>query len=208
MLRSWWEAHVLPRVVDRALGVQEVSALRAQVCEGLEGRVLELGFGSGLNVPHYPAALTELAAVEPSDLAWRLASRRVAGEARVVRSGLDGQCLEEPDESFDAVLSTFTLCTIPSLPTALAEASRVLRPGGRFHFLEHGLAPTPAVQRWQSRLEPVQRRVAGGCHLTRHPVEALRAAGFDVVAVESGYLPGPLVNRPLAHLFWGRAVKR
>lgn len=201
-----WTDRVLPRIVDRTCGTADLQEPRALLCARLEGRVLELGFGSGLNVPHYPAAVTEVAAVEPSDLAWRLAGPRVAASATPVRrTGLDGQRLGEPDGAYDEVLSSFTLCTIPDLHQALAEAFRVLRRGGELHFLEHGLAPDPGVQRWQHRIEPVQRRVGGGCHLTREPVAALRAVGFDVLELDAGYLPGPAVTRPMGYVYRGRA---
>jgi ubiquinone/menaquinone biosynthesis C-methylase UbiE len=205
-MTGWWEGHVVPRIVDVSCGSAELDGHRARVCAGLTGRVLELGFGSGHNVPHYPPAVTEVAAVEPSDVAWRLGEARLAGR-RVVRTGLDGQRLEEPDASVDHVLSTFTFCTIPDLDAALAEAARVLRPGGCVHFLEHGRSPEPGVERWQRRLEPVQRRLFGGCHLTRDPAEALRRAGFDVTECDTEYLPGPAVSRPFVFLYRGRARK-
>jgi ubiquinone/menaquinone biosynthesis C-methylase UbiE len=144
--------------------------------------------------------------VEPNDTAWRLAQRRIASwSTPVVRSDLDGQHLSEEDRSVDHVLSTFTMCTIPDLALALSEARRVLRPGGRLHFLEHGLAPDPGVQKWQRRLEPVQRRLGGGCHLTRDPAAALAEAGFDVEELDAGYLPGPAVTKPAGFLYVGRA---
>jgi SAM-dependent methyltransferase len=205
---SWWDRHVVPRIVDKALGTEQVHEERARVCAGLQGRVLEIGFGSGLNVQHYPAAVTEVSAVEPNDDAWRLAQRRIAGGSTpVVRSGLDGQRLDEPDQSFDQVLSTFTLCTIPDHVAALGEAHRVLRPGGVIRFVEHGLAPEERIRTWQRRLEPVQRRVAGGCHLTRNPLEALAAVGFVVHDVDCGYEPGPAFVKPLGYLYRGTATR-
>jgi SAM-dependent methyltransferase len=206
---GWWEERVLPHVVDKTCGSGELASHRAATCEGLSGRVLELGFGSGLNCAFYPDAVEEVAAVEPNDRAWRMAQPRIeASGARVSRSGLDGQRLEEPDESVDHVLTTFTLCTIPDIRQALGEVRRVLRPGGRLHFLEHGLAPSPRVRTWQRRLEPVQRRVAGGCHLTREPVQLVASAGFEVLDVSTGYLPGPAFTKPMAHLYRGTAVRR
>ena len=203
-----WEKHVLPRVIDRLCGAGEIHKYRNVVCDGLEGKVLELGFGSGHNVEHYPPAVGEVAAVEPNDDAWHIAQRRIsAGRTPVVRSDLDGQHLTETDDSVDHVLTTFTLCTIPDLGLALAEAHRVLRPGGEVHFLEHGLAPDPGVQRWQRRLEPIQKRLGGGCHLTREPDRALTEAGFEVVDLETWYLPGPAVSRPGGFLYRGRARK-
>jgi ubiquinone/menaquinone biosynthesis C-methylase UbiE len=203
---GWWERHVVPRIVDKSLGTQEVHELRETVCAPLEGRVMELGFGSGLNLGHLPAAVTEIAAVEPSDTAWKLAQPRIeAAGVPVTRSGLDGQQVDEPDESFDHVLLTFVLCTIPDQRAALAEARRVLRPGGQVHFVEHGKAPQDNVVRWQRRLEPAYGRVAGGCHLTRDPVRDLESARLKVTDLDAFYLPGPKAARPFAYVYRGRA---
>lgn len=203
-----WSDRVLPHVVDKTCAVAEVVPLRAQACAGLGGRVLELGFGSGLNVDHYPSEVVEVAAVEPSDVAWRLSEDRRAHTAvHVDRSGLDGQQLMEPDGSCDSALSTFTLCTIPDVRRALAEVRRVLRPGGSLHFLEHGLAPTDGVARWQARLEPMQRLVFGGCHLTRHMPSLVEDAGFKLVDLDEAYLPGPAMGRPWTYGYRGRAVR-
>ncbi|GEP32410.1 phospholipid methyltransferase [Nocardioides szechwanensis] len=202
-----WEERVVPRLVDRSLRSPEIGELRAAVCAGLHGEVLELGYGSGLNARYYPAAVSTISAVEPSDLAWRLSeSRRAASRVPVVRVGLDGQRLEADDASYDAVLSTFTLCTIPDVARALAEVRRVLRTGGALHFVEHGLAPDPGVVVWQHRLEPVQRRLAGGCHLSRDIPALVRGAGLEIVELRSEYLPGPRVSRPWTFGYLGRAT--
>jgi SAM-dependent methyltransferase len=203
-----WREQALPRLTDASLRGHDVGRLRDQTCVGMHGRVLEIGFGSGLNVRFYPAEVTAVDAVEPADVAWALSERRRArSSVPVSRTGLDGQRLEADDASYDAVLTTFTLCTIPDVDTALAEVRRVLRPGGRVHFLEHGLAPQAGVARWQRRLEPVHRRIAGGCHLTRAVPGLLESAGFTVESLREQPLPGPAVNRPWSWLFLGRAVR-
>jgi ubiquinone/menaquinone biosynthesis C-methylase UbiE len=202
-----WTDRMLPRVIDKACGVAEITPLRAAACAGLEGRVLEIGFGSGLNLPHLPEGVSAVAAVEPSEVAWRMAGDRlrVVG-VPVERTGLDGQSLLEPDASCDSALVTFTLCTIPDPVRALREVRRVLRPGGALHVLEHGLAPDDRVQRWQHRLDPVQRRLFGGCHLSRDVPALLREGGFEVVELRQEYLPGPRVAAPWSFGTLCRAV--
>ena len=181
---------VLPRMIH-AMGGMTAEPLRQRVCAGLAGEVIEIGFGSGPNVPFYPAAVRRVAAVEPADAGWKLAESRIAASSvPVERSGLDGQHLPFDDDSFDAALSTWSLCTIPDPGAALRELRRVLRPGGTFHFLEHGLAPDEAVQRWQRRLDPLQQAVFGGCHLTRPIVRLLTDAGFVISEVDVFYEPG------------------
>ena len=208
-MTGWWERNVVPRITDKALGTAWVHEQRALVCQGMQGRVLEIGFGSGHNVQHYPPEVNEVAAVEPNDRAWAMAQPRIrAGRQRVIRSGLDGQRLDEDDESYDAVLTTFSLCTIPDQDAALAEAHRVLRPRGTLHFLEHGLSDDPAVQKWQHRLEPVQRRIAGGCHLTRRHAETIASTGFDISSIENGYEPGPAFTKPVGYYYRGVATRR
>jgi SAM-dependent methyltransferase len=204
-----WTEHVVPRIVDHTCATKDVMERREQVCQGLHGRVLEIGFGSGLNLGSVPKAVEAVVAVEPSDVGWRLsADRRAASGVHVERSGLDGQAIDEDDDSCDAALTTFTLCTIPDAVQALREVRRVVRPGGQLHFLEHGLSPDPGVARWQRRLEPLQRRVGGGCHLTRDVPALLSKAGYEVVDLEMGYLPGPTPSRPFSYLYAGVAVAR
>jgi ubiquinone/menaquinone biosynthesis C-methylase UbiE len=200
----WWDEQVLPRLVDVCCGLWPLETLRGPACEGLSGDVLEVGFGSGLNVPHYPAEVRSVTAVEPSDLAWRLAGRRIArASAEVRRGGLDGQRLDAPDASFDGALSTFTLCTIPDASAALEEIRRVLRPGGSLHFVEHGLAPDAGVRRWQHAIEPVWEPLAGGCHLSRPIDELVVAAGFRIDRLDRFYGGGP---KPFSCFYLGCAT--
>lgn len=209
MIGQWWAERVLPWWVDRSCGTTEIDALRSDLCVGLSGRVLEVGFGSGLNVRHYPRRVTEVVAVEPSDRAWELAQPRLGATAATIRrAGRDGQRLEEPDASVDHVVVAFTLCTIPDHLAALREISRVLRPGGRLHFLEHGRGPTARVRSWQRRLEPFQRRVGGGCHLTRDPVAAAEGAGFAMEELDTHYLAGGPLLHPFGYVYTGVARKQ
>ncbi|MEP7194375.1 MAG: methyltransferase domain-containing protein [Actinomycetota bacterium] len=186
-----YDDRVLPRILNRTCGSATLEPLRRRVCEGLAGDVIELGFGSGHNIPFYPRAVTRVSAVEPSDISWRLAGERLrASTILVQRSGLDGQLLPFQDNSHDAALSTWTLCTIPDPAAALAELRRVLRPGGTLHFLEHGLAPEESIRRWQRHLNPVQKLMAGGCQLTRPIADMLTAAGFTITSIDVFYEEG------------------
>lgn len=204
---GWWERNVVPRLVDISCSQRPIMDLRLEVCEGLSGRVIEVGFGSGFNLGVLPSEVTALHAVEPVDLAWeRSTARRTDSPVPVSRIGLDGEDLDADDAAYDAALVTFTLCTIPDPARALAELHRVLVPGGTLHFLEHGSAPDERVRRWQRRLEPVQRRVAGGCHLTRDPEALVREAGFAAADLRHTYLaPGPA--KPFGYLTWGRGAQ-
>lgn len=202
---GWYTEQVLPRLQNRLLDLGETRRLRARICENLSGDVVEIGFGSGLNLPHLPTPVTGVWAIEPSAVGRSLAAERVArAAAPVTFAGLDGQQLPFPDDRFDAGLSTWSLCTIPDPVLALREVRRVLRPGGRFHFLEHGLSADAGVARWQHRFTPVQRRLAGGCHLDRNMSALLTEAGFQVTELATYYeKTGP---RILGHMYEGRAV--
>lgn len=202
-----WTDRVVPRMAERSLSTGELMRERAKVCTGLTGRLLEIGFGSGLNVGLYPDEVTSIAAVEPSDVGWSLSSqRRARSDVPVTRTGLDGQALIEEDDSCDSALCTFTLCTIPDAARALAEVRRVLRPGGTLAFLEHGLAPDAGVARWQRRLDPFERRIAGGCHLSRDVLGLVTGADFEITYLDQRYLSGPRIARPWIYGYAGHAT--
>lgn len=188
----FYDEQVLPRLIDRVMDDAELARIRARITAGLSGEVLEIGFGSGLNLAHYPAAVTRVLAVDPAVVGRKLAAGRVAAAgAPVDYIGLDGQRLPVESGSVDHVLSTWTLCTIPDIATALAEIRRVLRPGGTLHFAEHGLSPDPKVARWQHRLTPLQRRFVGGCHLDRPIARLVADSGLEVTTLDNYYTKGP-----------------
>ena len=196
---------ILPRGINLVMRGREFAGPRARAAAGLEGEVLEIGFGSGLNIPYYPAGLKRVRAVDPAVAGRRLAARRAAAcVVPIEYAGSDAQVLPAGDRSVDSVLSTWTLCTIPDAAQALAEIVRVLRPGGAFSFVEHGLAPDARVARLQQRLTPFQRRAFGGCHLDRRIDQLVAAAGLEVTRLDTYYMAGP---RALGYTFEGVAVR-
>lgn len=178
-LKHRYEERVLPVVIDKICGSKGFAPHRRAALAGTHGTVLEIGFGSGTNLAHYPPEVERLLAVEPAGRAVDLAAGRIARARFPVEViGLDGEHLPLEAASVGCVVSTFTLCTVPHVEQALSEIRRVLRPGGTLHVLEHGLDDEPAVQRWQRRLDPLQQAIAGGCHLTRHVPSVVEAAGL------------------------------
>ena len=203
---GFYQDQVLPRVQDKVMDRPDMAEVRARVAAGLSGEVVEIGFGTGLNAEHYPPEVDRVAAVEPSKVCMRIAQPRIArAGAKVDLAGLTGEALDLPSEAFDAALSTWTLCTIPNVEAALAEVHRVLKPGGRFHFVEHGHAPDSGVARWQARIEPAWKRIAGGCHLARHIPELVEAAGFHLERMDTYYLKGE--PRPFGYTYEGLATR-
>ena len=203
---GWWKEEVVPHIVEVSLRGRELGELRRRACEGLHGRVLEVGFGSGLNVPYYPTRIKQVDVVDPSEIAWKKSSdRRMDTTVPIGRLSRDAERLNVGEGTFDAALVTFTLCTVDDPEAVLSEVRRVLKPGASLHFLEHGISDDPDVVKWQRRLEPLQRRFAGGCHLTRDPAVLAVEAGFSVTAVEQVRLPGG--PRPFTEGFLGEAVK-
>lgn len=202
-----YQEQFLPRFQDVVMRRKATRAVRARVCEGLHGNVVEIGFGTGLNAPYYPAEVTKVFAVEPSKVCMQLAEPRITRTSvKVEPAGLNGERLDLPSETFDGVLSSWTLCTIPDLATALEEIRRVLKPEGSFHFVEHGHAPDATVAKWQHRLEPINKRLAGGCHLTRRISESIEKAGFTLEHLDTYYFKAE--PKPFGYTFEGRAAKR
>lgn len=199
-----YERHVLPHLIDFACGMGEVMKARSQLLPQAQGRVLEIGIGSGLNLGFYdPQRVEVVVGVDPSAAMQRLARERAARcQVPVEMIALELGQIQAADASFDDIVCTFTLCTIPDAVSALREMRRVLKPGGRLLFCEHGLAPDLAVLRWQKRLTPLWKPLAGGCHLDRDIPALILAGGFHIRQLETGYLKGP---RPMTHVYRGWA---
>ncbi|MDP9219694.1 MAG: class I SAM-dependent methyltransferase [Actinomycetota bacterium] len=188
---GFYDDRILPHITNLAMNTKQNRTIRARVCGGLTGDVLEIGFGTGHNLPFLPRGVTRLRAVEPSGVSVRLAGKRIEqSPVGVEIVGLDGQRLPLEDESADAVLCTWSLCTIPDPVAAVREVRRVLRPGGEFHFVEHGRAPDERVRRWQDRLNGVQQRVGGGCNLNRDIPAIIAAGGLTVTHLDTYYGKG------------------
>ena len=201
---GFYEDQVLPRAIDVMLGTKAFGReIRDATCAGLHGDVIELGFGSGLNVPYYPLEVTGVWTVDPSVVGMKLAQKRIkASPVPVHGGGLDGARLDFPDDRFDGALSTMTLCTIPDAAGALGEVRRVLKPGASLHFAEHGLAPDDKVARFQHRFDPWQQRFAGGCHLARDMRALISDAGLEIVELETRFIRGP---KAWSYMYIGRA---
>jgi ubiquinone/menaquinone biosynthesis C-methylase UbiE len=188
---AFYRERVFPRILNLVMNTAVNREIRERVCADLEGEVVEIGFGTGLNLPHMPESVTSLRAVDPSELAERIAAPRVAASPiPVQRAGLDGQRLPFDDQTADAVLSTWTLCTIPDAVAALREVRRVLRPGGTLHFVEHGVAPDANVRTWQDRFNPIQNRIGSGCNLNRDIPALVEAGGLRIDRLDTYYAEG------------------
>jgi ubiquinone/menaquinone biosynthesis C-methylase UbiE len=204
-MTNFWDRHVMPRLIGCACASKPIMKQREKVVPKAAGKVLELGIGGGLNLRYYdPATVESVTGVDPS-LELReqaLAAPRADGLQVTIREGV-AEALPFDAASFDCVVCTFTLCSVRSPEAALAQARRVLKPGGRLLYAEHGLAPDAGVAKWQRRIEPAWKAIAGGCHLTRSPADAVRRAGFALTGDASMYLPG--TPRVLGWSEWGEA---
>lgn len=200
-----YDRYFLPTLIDWVCGIRPVQRQRAKIVPRAQGRVLEIGIGTGRNLPFYDhARLEKLYGLDPALQMHRKARQRMqAAGLEVELLDLPAERIPMEDASFDTVLMTFTLCTIPDAVSALQEMRRVLKPQGRLLFCEHGKAPDASVRRWQDRLTPLWKPIAGGCHLNRDIPGLLAEGGFRVEEMEQLYLPGP---RPLTYNYWGSAV--
>src|SRR4051812_15494973 len=202
---SYYGERILPRVINVVMNTKQTRMIRERVCADLAGDIVEIGFGTGHNLPFLPPTVRSLRAVEPAGLGVELARQRIAASAVPVQVvGLDGQQLPLEDASADAVLCTWSLCTIPDAVAAVSEMRRVLRPGGRLHFVEHGRAPDEGVRRWQHRLNGMQQRMAGGCNLNRDIPAILREGGLRIADLDTYYGKGE--PKAYGYLYEGRAV--
>ena len=191
---GFYDDHVLPRLINFAMNNRYVNAERAKALTGVRGDVLEIGFGSGLNLPYYPRDVKRVVGLDPSETGWKLAHKRVAASSVPVEHLLlSSESIPAPDAAFDSVVSTFTLCTIPDVAQALREVRRVLKPGGCFFFVEHGRSNEPRVERWQDRWDPMQGRLFGGCHVNRKIDELIANSGLRIEQLDTFYSRGPRI---------------
>ena len=203
---GFYHKHILPRFINCACSTKPIMKQREKVVPRATGTVLEIGIGTGLNLPFYDAARVQrLIGLDPSEESWEFAAERAAHlDFEVEFIGLPGEQIPLEDATVDTVLVTFALCTIPNPVTALHGMARVLRPGGELIFCEHGKAPDAAVCKWQDRINPFWRRMVGGCHLNRDIPGLLHAGGFDIIEMNKNYLPG--TPKFAGYNFWGSAL--
>ena len=207
---SFYNKYILPSFLNCACGAKPILYQRGKVVPLAEGLVLEVGIGSGLNIPFYDAAkVNKVIGLDPSPELNEMAEKVVAKTA--VENGLDveiilgsAEDMPFPDDHFDSVVITYTLCTIPDAEAANLEIRRVLKPGGKLIFCEHGLAPDAAVAKWQGRIDPIWGKIAGGCHLNRDIPELITGAGFTIETLEQMYLPS--TPKFAGYNYWGVAV--
>lgn len=201
-----YQDHILPRLIHLVMRQRNLAAYRARIIPAAQGRVLEIGIGSGLNLPYYGTAVEQVIGLDPAPklLAMaREAARRTAIPLDLIEDSAEAIPLD--NGSIDTVVTTWTMCSIPDAQRALGEMRRILKPGGRLLFVEHGRSPDPGVRDWQDRLTPVWRRLGGGCHLNRAISELIEGAGFRIERIETGYMRGP---KPMTFMYEGAARPR
>jgi len=198
MIGRFYSRFVFPYLADIALSMPQIASRRKSALENAHGAILEIGFGTGLNLPHYPPGVSKIVTVEPNDGMNRLARRRILESAIHVEPNIAvGELLPFGDAEFDSVVCTWTLCSVSDTAAVMSEASRVLKRGGKFFFLEHGLADDPKTQKWQNRLTPLNRIVADGCHLNRDMPAIIQSGGLKIVRLEKSRMdnaPGIVGN--------------
>jgi ubiquinone/menaquinone biosynthesis C-methylase UbiE len=202
---GFYSRHILPHLINFAMTAEEITRFREKVIPSARGVVLEIGIGSGLNLPFYGSAVTKVYGVDPSSELLAMArpkAKRLSFPVELLPQEANGLPLGE--RSVDTVIVTWSLCSIADPAAALGEVWRVLKPGGALIFVEHGLAPDAGVRKWQNRLTPIWRHVAGGCHLNRKVDDLIREAGFEMMDIRTAYMPGPKVG---TYMYEGRAIK-
>ena len=202
---GFYDRHIVPRFINCACGSKPIMKQREKVVPQASGRVLEIGIGTGLNLPYYDLDKVEhLIGLDPSEESWALAAGRAKDLGLDVEFiGLPGEQIPLADDSIDTVLVTYSLCTIPDAVTALQGMARVLRPGGRLLFCEHGRAPDASVRKWQDRINPWWQKIAGGCELNRPIPELLEEGGFRISTMDEMYLPS--TPKFAGYNYWGEA---
>ena len=200
---SFYDDHVLPHVINLAMRNRYLLPYRERAIAAAEGRVLEIGIGSGLNLPLYGTQVREVLGLEPAPRLLGMA-QRAASRTHILTTLLQGSAESIPleDSSVDTVVTTWTLCTIPEVLAALLEMRRVLKPGGQFLFVEHGQSPEPRIRKWQDRLTPAWKYIGGGCHLNRPIRDLIEHGGFAIIQLDTGYMKGP---KPMTFMYEGRA---
>jgi ubiquinone/menaquinone biosynthesis C-methylase UbiE len=190
---GFYARHILPYAIDAACGASQINQQRAKVVPHARGVVLEIGIGSGRNLPHYnPDKVSKIIGVDPDEHIWkRSAKRRAASPIDIERIGLSGEDIPLEKNSVDSVVVTYSLCTIPDAVKALKEMKRIVKPGGQILFTEHGKAPDARVQKFQTRIDPLWGKLGGGCHTGRDIPSLFKQAGLKIEGLEEGYIPGP-----------------
>lgn len=196
---------VIPYCIDLSMSGSNLQQYRQELLKDVSGEILEIGFGTGLNLPHYPEQVTKITTVEPNLGMQKLARSRIKqSQITVDYKVVNGESLPMRDATFDSVVCTWTLCSIPLVEQAIAEVERVLKPGGKFLFIEHGLSQDPSVQAWQNRLTPIQKVIADGCHLNRR-IKELVEQQFLTVTIKQFY--APKLPKVIGYMYQGIAVK-